>query len=266
MNKWRKSKSQGLTPRLWVLVCVAMLLAMLPAGAVPAEAWTWEELVEVYGEKAELQPEAKALHGELLSEAGELEGVALWKKIVDPATPARQRAAGGLKLMEELFPAGNPGRWDEVSGFWHPSMVPKPLAAFDAVYYTVIGLLGLDDAGAPWLARQLLVTLKGSSRAAHLALREAPVEYETILTRLKAATGLPPVGGWPAGKLTGSLPFARPVRFSISGEYAMMKGMSFLNNSGVPFSGMGSFAWDREKGRIYRVVHDEDLVYWRWGS
>jgi hypothetical protein len=262
MNKWRKSKSQGLTP----MVCVAMLLAVLPAGAVPAEAWTWEELVEVYGEKAELQPEAKALRGELLSEAGELEGVTLWKKVVDPKTPARQRAAGGLKLVEELFPAGNPGRWDEVSGLWYPSMVPKPLAAFDAVYYTVIGLLELDDAGAPWLAQQLLVNLKGSSRAAHLALREAPVEYETILTRLKAAAGPPPVGGWPAGNLTGNLPFARPVRFSVSEGYAMMKGMIFLNKSGVPVSGMGPFAWDREKGRIYRVISRDDDVSWTWGS
>jgi hypothetical protein len=244
-----------------------MLLAVLPAGTVPAEAWTWEELVEVYGEKAERQPEVKALHGELVSEAGELEGVTLWKKIVDPATPARQRAACGLKLTEELFPDGNPGRWDEVSGFWYSSMVPKPLAAFDAVYYTIIGLLGLDDAAAPWLARQLLVEMKGSSRAVHLALREAPVEYETILVRLEEATGLPPVGGWPAGKLTGRLPFARPVRFYVSEDHAMMEGMTFLNNSGVPASGMGPFAWDRENGAIYRVairyVDDSDRFFLR---
>jgi hypothetical protein len=240
-----------------------IVVAVCP-GADQAGAWTWEELVEAYGQKAELEPKAKALGEELLAEAADLQGVELWRHVVDPATPGRQRAADGLKLVREIFPGGEPAGWDEVSGFWLPAMVPKPLAAFDAVYFTAIGLLGLDEPGAAWLARQLLTELKRSSRAAHLALREAPAEYETILSHLEEATEPPPVGGWPEGKTTGTLPFARPVRFSVSGDYAIMKGMTFLNNSGVPVSGMGPFAWDRKRGAIYRVVDDEELSFWHW--
>ncbi|MGC9490478.1 MAG: cell division protein FtsL [Thermovirgaceae bacterium] len=242
---------------------VMLLTAAVFAGTLPADAWTWEELVEAYGQKEELKPEAKALGENLLAEASDLQGVELWRHLVDPDTPGRQRAADGLKLIKELFPGGEPSRWDDVSGFWLPAMVPKLLAAFDAVYYTVMGLLKLDKPEAAWLARQLLTELKRSSRATHLALREAPAEYETILSQLEKTIKLPPVGGWPKGKTTGTLPFARPVRFHVSADYALMKGMIFLNSSGVPVSGMGSFAWDRKRGDIYHVL-DEEFLFWRW--
>ncbi len=265
MEGRRNPKSKDLTPRgLGVLIFAVIFAAAVLPTAGTAGAWTWEELVEVYGQKAELAPEAKALGEELLAEAGDLQGVELWRKVVDPATPGRQRAADGLKLVREIFPGGEPARWDEVSGFWLPAMVPKPLAAFDAVYFTAIGLLELEEPGSAWLARQILTELKKSFRAAHLALREAPAEYETILSRLEEATKLPPPGGWPKEKTTGTLPFARPVRFHVSADGALMRGMTFLNGSGVPVSGMGPFAWDRKRGAIYRVVDDEELLFWHW--
>jgi hypothetical protein len=229
-----------------------------------AEAWTWEELVEVYGQKEELKPEANALGEKLLAEASELQGIKLWRHLVDPDTPSRQRATDGLKLIKELFPGGDPARWDDVSGFWLPAMVPKPLAAFDAVYYAAMGLLKLDEPEAAWLARQLLTELKRSTRATHLALQEAPAENETILSQLEETTKLPPVDGWPKGKTTGTLPFARPVRFHVNADYAQMKGMIFLNSSGVPVSGMGPFAWDRKRGAIYHVLDDEEFLFWDW--
>ncbi|MFP4482424.1 MAG: cell division protein FtsL [Thermovirgaceae bacterium] len=265
MGEGKNHEIEDPTPGIFgVLAFAVIFLAALWFGAASAEAWTYEELVETYGQKAELQPEAEALGRKLLSEAGDLEGVALWRAVVDPATPARRRAAAGLKLVREVFPGGDPARWNDVSGFWHPAMVPKPLAAFDAVYYTAIGLLGLEEPGAPWLARQLLVELKKSSRAAHVALREAPAEYEILLLRLDEATGLVPTGGWPRGKTTGKLPFARPIRSYVGAEYALMQGMTFLNGSGVPVSGMGPFAWDRKRGAIYRVIVEEDFFrLWR---
>jgi len=264
MTGRRNPKSKDLTPWGLGVLIFAVMVAAFCTGADQAEAWTWEELVEAYGQKEELKPEAKALGEKLLAEASELQGVELWRHLVDPDTPGRQRAADGLKLIKELFPGGEPSRWDDVSGFWLPAMVPKPLAAFDAVYYTAMGLLKLEEPGAAWLARQLLTELKRSTRATHLALREAPAEYETILSQLEETTKLPPVGGWPKGKTTGTLPFARPVRFHVSADYALVKGMTFLNRSGVPVSGMGPFAWDRKRGAIYHVLDDEEFLFWDW--
>jgi len=91
------------------------------------------------------------------------------------------------------------------------------------------------------------------------------VEYASIVARLDELTGLSPMGGWPAGELVGNLPFARPVRFSVSADWALAMGMTFLDNSGVPASGMGPYAWDRKKGAIYRVTDglDDDVWWWR---
>ncbi|KUK99639.1 MAG: Uncharacterized protein XE12_1603 [Synergistales bacterium 54_9] len=255
----------GVTGRFPALVLILAAAFFFALGMTPAGAWTYEELVELYGKKERAMPEAGELKEALLSEAGDLDGLGLWRSIVGSSTPHRQRAADSLKLIEILFPRGDTSRWEDVSGFWYPALIPKPLAAFDAVYYAVMGLLELDEEGAPWLARELMAGLRRSSRAAHIAMREAPVEYASIVARLDELTGLSPMGGWPAGELVGNLPFARPVRFSVSADWALAMGMTFLDNSGVPASGMGPYAWDRKKGAIYRVTDglDDDVWWWR---
>jgi len=261
MKRMIKGQAVGPILALALIFAAAFFLAL---DMTPAEAWTYEELVEVYGTKEESMPEARELKEALLSEAGELDGLGLWRSIIDSSTPHRKRAANALKLIEILFPQGDTSRWEEVSGFWYPALIPRPLAAFDAVYYAAMGLLELDEPGAPWLARELMSGLRRSSRSAHIAMREAPAEYAPIVAGLDERTGLSPMGGWPSGELVGSLPFARPVRFSISADWALVMGMTFLDNSGVPTSGMGPYAWDRKRGAIYRVTDgSDDGVWWR---
>jgi len=140
-------------------------------------------------------------------------------------------------------------------------MIPKPLAAFDAAFFTVMALLEMDRPEAPWVAQDLLQALRSSSAAALLALRTAPAEYPWIVGALEKGTGLPPLGGWPRGKVRGKLPFAHPVRSVITEIQAQSRDMLFLNSAGQPAPG-GPYAWDRDRGRVYRVIEPSDDQYW----
>lgn len=245
-----------------VFVIVATLLASPAFSDDNKNSRSYEELLEVYTNRSELLPEARTLESSLMAEAEELKPVDLWRSIQDFNKPARSRAANGLALVRKLFPGGDPGRWEEVSGFWLPQIISRPLAAFDAVYYTSIALLELDDEAAPWLAQELLEDLRGSSRASFLAIRTAPREYPGLVSRLESATGLTPSGGWPVPEITGKLPFAHAVSSFVTQDRAMISDMVFLNSVGHPVPGTGPFAWDRKKGRVYRVVESRDEIEW----
>ncbi|HON33574.1 MAG TPA: hypothetical protein PL052_01670 [Synergistales bacterium] len=245
-----------------IFILFLAALVMLPAPPDRAEAArSYEELAEAYSRKFETRPKAEALRSTLLEGAWDSGGPTLLGSIKDPGLSPEQRAANGLKLVEELFPGGDPARWDKVSGFWPGPMIPKPLAAFDAVFFTVIALLELDRPEAPWMAQDLLQALRGSSAAALLALRTAPEEYLRIVEALEKGTGLPPLGGWPRGKIRGRLPFAHPVRSVITETHAQSRDMQFLNSAGQPASA-GPYAWDRDRGRVYRVVEPSDYHLW----
>jgi len=243
------------------LVLAAMILIVItPFSAHSADTApkrSYEELAALYLAKEEARPEIAELEESLLSMADQAKPIDLWRSIRDEGTPSRLRAANGLALIRLLFPEGDPSQWESVSGFWHPQMVPKPLAAFDAVYYTSLALLDLEERSAPWLAQRILEDLRSSSRSAHLAIRTAPREYENMIEKLEALTGLPPVGGWPKAEIKGELPFAHPARSVVTYSYAMLREMIFLNSAGQPASG-GPYAWDRERGRVYRVVEPAD--------
>ncbi len=248
---------------LWILTGTAIVAV----PAFPAEdisGWTYEDLVSAYSARENAAPEADRLAKELVGEAHDAGEASLWRSVIDNAVPAREKAANGLALIAKIFPGGDPGQWDTVSGFWIPEMIPRPLAALDSVYYTSLALLEMDDAGAPWLARRLLQGLRKSSRATHMALRTAPAEYEQIVSLMRKRTSPAPVGGWPSGAIKGTLPFARPVRWVVTEDCAMLRKMVFLNSAGQPVSGTGSYAWDREKGALYRVVEHEDDDIWWW--
>lgn len=242
------------------IVFAAMLIA--PCFCSPATASrTFEELVEIYSRREEARPEAASLENRLLESAWEIDEPGLWHSLKDFNLAPEQRAANGLMLIKALFPGGNTARWEDISGLWLPGMIPKPLAAFDAVYFTAIALLELDDPGAPWLSQGLFEELRRSSSAALTAIRTAPAEYPGIVEALERSTRMPPMGGWPEAVIRGTLPFAHPVRSAVTETYAMMREMQFLNSAGQPASS-GPFAWDRDRGRIYRVIDPDDRIIW----
>jgi hypothetical protein len=244
---------------------ISLFLVVMVSLSVPSDraeaARSFEELVELYASRDAARPEAFALRSTLLEQAWDSGSLNLLGSIKDPDLPPKQRAANGLKLIGALFPGGDPARWDDVKGFWPRPLMPKPLAAFDAIYFTVMALLELDEPGAVWIAQDLLQGLRSSSRAALIALRTAPEEYLWVVERLEEGTKMPPLGGWPKAKILGRLPFAHPVRSAVTETWAQSQDMQFLNSVGQPAPG-GPYAWDRTRGRIYRVIEPGDNDLW----
>lgn len=166
-------------------------------------------------------------------------------------------AADALALVEAIFPDGDPGKWDFVSGFWNPREIPKSLAAVDAVFWTAASLLRQGaPSGAEWLAFRLLDRLAASPRATLYFLSTCPAEGDVLLREMESRGLVPPRGSWGERYSLGRQPLAAPLRGWVSSETAVRRGMVFLDGDGRPASG-GPFAWDRKKGRLYRIQESD---------
>jgi hypothetical protein len=245
--------------RMWKWTCLFLLVLGM---VVPAAAGTIEEWAAAIDARDAGMARAESLRAELLSRAGEGSPVELWRRMVRGEGSPEALAADALALVDHIFPGGDPSRWEEVRGFWLPADVPVPLAALDAVFHGAVALLLMEDDRAPWLARSLVEALAASDRGRTVAFRTAPVEVRALLEELAEQAPPPPVGGWPSGTVLGTLPFAHAVSGWITATRATMQNMTFLNASGVPVGGSGAYAWDRERGRLYRVLDSEHRKLW----
>lgn len=235
---------------------LSLFLSVFAFSALASD-WTWEDLVNVYGQGEEYRQAAEDLREVLLdSLPSGMDEKSFWEELWTGGEP-RRRAALSLGLVECLFPNGDPRLWDEVQGFWRPAEIPRSLAALDAVFVAALSLLEMDDYGAKTLALNLIRDLSRSPRARYHALFYAPREYETIVRELGKVT--PPL---PVDHLVGTLPLARSVRGSISQDAAVNRGVTFLDSFGGIAQGSGAYAWDRSKGRIYRVRDGRDRIRW----
>jgi Sec-independent protein translocase protein TatA len=244
----------------WLLLLV-LAVALVGPGAATA-ATTVEEWAAAIEARDAGMARAESLRAELLSRAGDGSPVERWRRMVRGEGSPEAIAADALALVDHLFPAGDPSRWEEVKGFWLPADVPVPLAALDAVFHGAVALLLMGGDRAPWLARSLVEALAASDRARTVAFRTAPAEVRALLEELAVQAPPPPVGGWPSGKALGRLPFAHAVSGWITETRATMQNMTFLNAFGVPVGGGGIYAWDRERGRLYRVLDSEHRKIW----
>lgn len=245
--------------RMWKWTCLFLLVLGM---AVPAAAGTIEEWAAAIEARDAGMARAESLRAELLSRAGEGSPVETWRRMVRGEGSPGALAADALALVDHIFPGGDPSRWEEVKGFWLPADVPVSLAALDAVFHGAAALLLMEDDRAPWLARSLVEALAASDRGRTVAFRTAPAEVRALLEELALQAPPPPVGGWPSGKALGTLPFAHAVSGWITESRATLQNMTFLNASGVPVGGGGIYAWDRERGRLYRVLDSENRKLW----
>jgi hypothetical protein len=245
--------------RMWKWTCLFLLVLGM---AAPAAAGTIEEWAAAIEARDAGMARAGSLRAELLSRAGEGTPVDLWRRLVRGEGSPEALAADALALVDHIFPGGDPSRWEEVKGFWLPADVPVSLAALDAVFHGAAALLLMEDDRAPWLARSLVEALAASDRGRTVAFRTAPAEVRALLEELAVQAPPPPVGGWPSGTALGNLPFAHAVSGWITETRATMQNMTFLNAFGVPVGGGGAYAWDRERGRLYRVLDSEDRKLW----
>lgn len=243
----------------WIRTVIAIILVLCcrPVTADTPESWSWESLVAAYGGAGELRQAAEALHRELAATMTEtMDEAKLWESMWTERDP-RRRASMALALVDRLFPGGDPGRWEEVEGFWHPALVSRSLASLDAVYVAGLSLLAMSDDAAEFLALHLFRRLSGSPRARYHALLNAPEEYGQIRARMDNIS--PPL---PHGILVGRLPLAHPVRGWITEDRALQLGATFLDGFGGVSRGGGPYAWDRREGRIYRVRDGRERLRW----
>ncbi len=203
------------------------------------------QIPQAFGESGELR-------SLLISEAPEEELVSTWEKLWEDIDTG-EKASRAIYLIESLFPNGDVSRWEEVSGFWYPSLIPKSLAALDAVYVLALSLAEIGEPDGKALAAEILKDLSRSRKGRIYAFMTAPEEYLVIQDSLKDIKGL----SLPEGKIIGSLPFAHPVRGRYSVTTGNLTQYVSLNGFGQPVSTMGAYGWDREKGRIFAHIERE---------
>ena len=201
---------------------------------------------------------AAALRTRLAGAAEKPAPLDLWDSLTREGTSPELRAANALALLDALVPDGDPARWNEAGGFWRPREIPTPLAAVDAILYAAGALAEMNDPGAPWLARKLLLAFLSDPAAALLFADHGPAEYAKTVYALTRRNVLPPHGVWRKDAPVGRLPLAREVRGFVTRDRAYAEGMTFLDAIGRPAAN-GVYAWDRIRGRIYEVADDRRL-------
>ncbi len=232
------------------------LVFSLYVPLINASERSFDDIYSDYLNSSKWEKDAEELLVELRSEADPLTGYDLWRSLWDDNIGSDQRVANSIKLIDELFPESDTRRWNDIKGFWYPGIVPKTLAAIDAVYVASLELLQMDRKGSAWLARNFVNDLSRSSRAKLYFMKTAPAEYLTIINMLKDKEMDPVIGNWTDPEVKGNLPLAVPVRGYIGNNRALSEDYIFLSGSGQIVN-VGNYAWDRIKGRIYRVIDRE---------
>ena len=237
------------------LVLVLLFVAMI---APEAFASRFDDLAARYESAAAGNADAEALRIRLADEAEKLSPPDLWDSLMLEGMSPELRAANALALLDALVPDGDPARWNETGGFWRPREIPTPLAAVDALLFAASSLATMDDPGAPWLARKLLLAFLSDPAAALLFADHGPAEYAMTVDALTRKNVLPPHGVWRKDISVGRLPLAREVRGFVTRDRAYAEGMIFLDAIGRPAAN-GVYAWDRIRGKIYAVADDRRL-------
>ena len=236
------------------LLCALVFVVLYGTAACASR---YDDLLARYEAAQTGDVAAAALRTRLSGAAENLAPIDLWDSLMREGMSQELRAANALALLDALVPDGDPARWSEVGGFWRPREIPTPLAAVDAILYAAVALAEMDDPGAPWLARKLLLALFSDPAAALLFAENGPAEYSMTVDALTRKHALPPNGLWRRDVSVGSLPLACECKGFIKRSRAMEEGMTFLDGAGRPVAN-GDYAWDRVRGKLYEVMGEID--------
>lgn len=239
------------------IILAVLMIAVLPVCS-PAASGTdteksWNELAASVERRESGRAQARALEERLNSEIVKAPLYSLWKTMVkEPSS----RLASAWSILRGCVPDGDVSRWAEVNYFELPSETPRAFMVIDALYAALIELPRQE--GGVWLAEDLLRQFSKSSHGRYDFLGICPKPVADALAEIKSKTGL--IGQWTPREIVGTLPIARPVHGIITYTRAMNEDMQFLDGAGIPASN-GFYAWDRKRGKIYRINIDNDPIF-----
>lgn len=240
--------------KIFTMTALVVSIALLSVSPVFAAA-TWGELVVELENKEMIASRGGEVLAVLRREAPQGSELDLWKKLW--AGDARSRAAAGVALMDKVFPGGDPGRWEETSGFLTSSSYkPRQLAGLDAFFVTVAALDAIG--GGEWAAASLLNSFSRSPRGMLYFIDRMPEGVQEPISSIVAKTGLR--GDWSAKAPRHALPLLPNFGGNIMRDTAEMKRLQYLDGFGR-IAGNGYYAWDNDRGYVYRVVENSNLTW-----
>lgn len=227
--------------------------ALLSVSPVFAAA-SWGELVADLEKKEMVAVRGAEILAELRRNAPQGSELDLWKKLW--TGDALARATTGVALMDKVFPGGDPGRWEEASGFvGSTSYRPRQLAGLDALFVTVAALDAIG--GGEWAAAALLSSFSRSPRGMLYFIERMPEGVQQPISSIVAKTGLR--GDWTARSTRRPLPLLPNFGGDIMRDTAEGKRLQYLDGFGR-LSGNGYYAWDSDRGYIFRIVENSSLT------
>lgn len=238
-----------------VAATLLLMFFAFASGVSPAAAQTWEELVLWMDQRQTVRTEGAEFLDVLRREAPHGTERELWRMLW--VGEARSRAAAGVALMDRIFPAGSPARWEEVRGFMSgTTFVPRQLAAMDAFFVTVAALDALP--GGEWTAAGYLHDFSRSARGLINFIEQLPSGLQQPIGSIIEKTGLE--GDWKVKSVRRRLPLLPVYGGVITRSGAESRRLQYFDGAGS-MAGNGIYAWDRDKGRIYQVVEGSGR-YW----
>ena len=242
--------------KLHALILSLILIASFGTAAVADE--DWDSFVARMKQQEMIKTEGAAYLEQLAAMVPNADYIGLWQ-ISCSAPSLKDRAAAGYALVLNLFPNGDPARWQEVQGFFPPgSYVPAQIVAVNALFNTVIALTQMPE--GKYSAAFLMKRFSQSARGMLIFIETTPAVFRETLDTLIAETGLD--GDWTTKKVEGIYPFVPVYNGMRTEQFAVTNKLIFLNGYGGVAQN-GPFAWDKLRGYVYRIVAP-DAFYLRW--
>lgn len=234
-----------------ILIATVLIVSLAMLSAAPAlAAGSWEELVAGLERREAVQSRGSNLLAELRRVAPQGSEMELWQKLWVGAPGAR--AAAGVALMDKIFPGGDPGRWEEASGFLEDTgYKPRQLAGMDAFFVTIVALDSIR--GGEWTAASLMDSFANSPRGMMQFIKHMPQDMQGPISSIVAKTGVR--GNWTASMTHRSLPLLPSFGGGRARDSIESQKMQYLDGSGRIASN-GYYAWDRGRGYLYQVMEN----------
>ncbi|MEG1641651.1 MAG: hypothetical protein RR272_00915 [Synergistaceae bacterium] len=233
---------------MMLLVIISVFSLLSTSEAAPKQ--TWDEFVAKMEKKEKIETVGLPVLEQYKANPVSGSELELWNKLWESSNAEKSRVA--VTLISQMFPDGDVSRWEEIDGFIeHATLRPRQLLALDALF-VAISSLSTNDKDI-WAASYLLQQFSKSSAGNLKFIAEMPEGLRPTIDKIIAVTGL--TGVWETTKTTGKMPLLPAYQGTITRSLADDRNMTYLDGFGRIASN-GSYAWDRDRGYLYKVKED----------